>query len=284
MCTARILIIIFCVSFYSASGQNTGIGTTNPQEKLDVNGNLNVTGTIKANGIAGQPGQVLRLNSSGNIQWADFSQYQNFESLIGSGTWVVPAGVTRILVECWGAGGGGSFYGGGGGGGYILANFNVTPGSNITYNGGWGGDPASAGGMTTVTVNGVTLQALGGQGSVYNTTFNKLNTAYGGGYSASGTSESKFIGIYGSPGNPNSYTHMQSGTSTLEATYGGKGGDAGNALGTGGIGSYGLQNITTFAWIRYADPASGRQGGGGGAGNNIASPGTGGLGQVIIRY
>lgn len=43
-------IILF--SFTSAA-QNVGVGITNPAERLDVNGNINVTGTIKANGVDG---------------------------------------------------------------------------------------------------------------------------------------------------------------------------------------------------------------------------------------
>jgi hypothetical protein len=43
-------IILF--SFTSAA-QNVGVGITNPAEQLDVNGNINVTGTIKANGVDG---------------------------------------------------------------------------------------------------------------------------------------------------------------------------------------------------------------------------------------
>ena len=42
------------------NAQNVGINNPNPNEKLDVNGNINVTGTIKANGSAGSPNQVLK--------------------------------------------------------------------------------------------------------------------------------------------------------------------------------------------------------------------------------
>jgi hypothetical protein len=41
------------------------------------------------------------------------------ETFLASGTWVAPADVSSIDVECWGGGGGGatSYSGGGGGGG-----------------------------------------------------------------------------------------------------------------------------------------------------------------------
>src|SRR5262249_10827402 len=91
-----------------------GVGVFTPQEKLDVNGNINLTGTIKANGVDGTPNQVLMKNSSGNFGWGDIGDYKNTATFtsIGSNTWTVPAGVTRILAEAWGAGGGASTHGG----------------------------------------------------------------------------------------------------------------------------------------------------------------------------
>ncbi|BBK44117.1 hypothetical protein STVA_41370 [Allostella vacuolata] len=61
----------------------------------------------------------------------------------GSFDWVVPAGVTEILVKCWGAGGGGSdgylvpVYGGGAG--YVEALLSVTPGETLRGTVGGGG-------------------------------------------------------------------------------------------------------------------------------------------------
>ena len=63
-------------------------------------------------------------------------------------TWVVPEGVTKLLVEAWGAGGGGAEYvpytsvpfgGGGGGGGYVQAVVSVTPGTTMGITVGAGG-------------------------------------------------------------------------------------------------------------------------------------------------
>src|SRR6185295_15718229 len=61
---------------------NIGIGNTNPLNKLDVTGNINVTGTIKANGVTGQPGQVLGVTESGNMSWVEKT---NGNSLGGAG-------------------------------------------------------------------------------------------------------------------------------------------------------------------------------------------------------
>ena len=62
-----------------------------------------------------------------------FAQSQTFNS---SGTFTVPAGVSSIVVEAWGAGGGGSTItssrrrgGGGGGGAYARSIIAVTPGA-----------------------------------------------------------------------------------------------------------------------------------------------------------
>jgi uncharacterized protein (TIGR02145 family) len=55
------------------NAQNVGIGTPNPTEKLDVTGNINVTGTIKANGVAGTAGQVLTNNGGNSMSWASVS-------------------------------------------------------------------------------------------------------------------------------------------------------------------------------------------------------------------
>jgi hypothetical protein len=61
--TAIILFSFFAAcNFY---GQNVGIGTTNPTQKLDVVGNLRVSGAIMPGGTAGTTGQVLTSNGAG---------------------------------------------------------------------------------------------------------------------------------------------------------------------------------------------------------------------------
>lgn len=59
---------------------NTGIGQPNPSARLDVNGDLNVTGAIKINGNAGVDGKVLTSNGAGRAaDWvsATAELYQN---------------------------------------------------------------------------------------------------------------------------------------------------------------------------------------------------------------
>ena len=59
---------------------NVGIGTTNPTVKLDVNGNLKVSGTTNFGGVvytwpstAGSNGQVLTTDGSGTLSWTTAS-------------------------------------------------------------------------------------------------------------------------------------------------------------------------------------------------------------------
>lgn len=59
------------VSGTSASDGKVGVGTNNPQEKLDITQNLQVDGFLKVNGIFGYPwGSVLR-RSAADMQWGN---------------------------------------------------------------------------------------------------------------------------------------------------------------------------------------------------------------------
>jgi hypothetical protein len=68
-----------------------GINTTNPQERLDVRGNMNITGGIKVNGVAGTNRQVLTADAGGNLQWAQqsFANTERFR-LTGYGSVASP--------------------------------------------------------------------------------------------------------------------------------------------------------------------------------------------------
>ena len=167
------LLAVFAGLFFFnivIAAQNVGINTTTPVERLDVNGNINVTGTIKANGVDGSANQVLMKDGSGTLIWGDMCEYKNLFMLSSpSGTWTVPAGVTKILVEVWGAGGGGNTFGGGAGGSYIVAPFTVTPGLVITYTTGTGGSGAgssnaSAGGTSTAQIGSPSISISGNGG------------------------------------------------------------------------------------------------------------------------
>jgi hypothetical protein len=65
----RVLLFSLLLIVGNSQAQNVGIGNSSPAEKLDVTGNINVTGTIKANGVDGTPNQVLMKNNAGNLEW-----------------------------------------------------------------------------------------------------------------------------------------------------------------------------------------------------------------------
>jgi hypothetical protein len=266
---------------------NIGIGTQTPAEKLDVNGSINVTQTIKANGVAGQPGQVLSLNSNGNIVWAGVNEFQNHRTFLYQPdqiNWTVPAGVTRIMIEGWGAGGGGCITGGGGGGGYVCGWYTVTTGVIVSFQigsygaGGVGLNSGEDGESTYINAPGESISASGGEKAFFSGSSGFVGR--GGSYGAG----LRGIGMPGENGQPTrTEYHQSNATIFLEVTIGGKGGDAGNKLYTGGSGSYRLYNPSTGITTRLSAPVMARQPGGGGSGHYTGgSPGANGL--VIIHY
>ncbi|MFA5647198.1 MAG: hypothetical protein WC951_02710 [Bacteroidales bacterium] len=207
---------------------------------------------------------ALLLLSSGVVGQAITETYNT------TGTFTVPAGVTEITVEVWGAGGGGGGSNsnnaggsGGGGGGYALQVFSVTPGQVIPYSVGAGGNAGAAnggnggnGGATTI----LTLTANGGTGGGGNA------GAIGQGGSATGGA-----------------TNLSGGNGTQG---GGSGGDGGN----GANGGDGGDGNTDGAGDNGTAPGGG--GGGGerfngyifGIGASNYAGGSGANGQVKITY
>ncbi len=289
-----ILLTCSLLFLQTTFGQNVGVGENNPQHKLDVNGDINLTGDLRANGVAGTQNQMLVSSGNGHILWMDIGQFQNHEtfSTVGSGTWTVPAGVTKIMVEAWGGGGGGSCQGGGGGGGYICAWFTVVPNSTVSFTVGDNGvgtncvgTVSNHGENTAVTVGAVTVRGLGGQGSY----------SYGGGYflgrggafSVSGSSFRNWRGIAGEDGTPNlsDYINPSSGV-YWEQIAGGSGGNGGNSTNTKAYGGKILLNGTTV--LKYVTGGVAKQPGGGGYGNsdhNTNYYGSSGAdGMLVINY
>lgn len=173
----------------------------------------------------------------------------------GAGVFAVPAGVTKIKVECW-AGGGGSMgknsatVGGGGGGGGEYAcepNYAVTPLANINYNVGTGG----GGG-----INGLNPGGLG------------IQTFFDGTFSSAGVNANGGVGSgigstgHGTGGSGSTNTIHFNGGNGGQAGTGGGGGGGGSSGGTGAVGGNGAN-------------ASGATGG---AGGTVSGGGTGGAG------
>ena len=182
----------------------------------------------------------------------------------GSGTWLVPAGVTVLQFEGWGAGGGGGsgykgglcpadsqFIGGGGGGSgeYVkVTGLTVTPGETLTITvpaGGPGGAPSSgsdSGGSpspTSISRGSTTLVATfagtGGQGGSCNLSAGGAGLKGSGATHSGGTLATDTNGTDGNPGNVGSYVP------SVPIT-GGTGGAATNGHGAGGNGGTQLAN------------------------------------------
>jgi len=141
----------------------------------------------------------------------------------GETTWTVPAGVTSITIQCWGAGGNGACTeasggvgGGGGGGGYATRTMDVTAGQVLKI---------TVGVPTPVDVN-VSFPAAGGSSKVTNAAGTEtFIEAYGGGSAVYGSSSSAAAGGY---------------NSTIEGVTGAEGGSTGGGYSstTGGRTNY----------------------------------------------
>jgi hypothetical protein len=276
-----------------------GINNTNPQERLDVRGNINISGSIKANGVDGGPNQLLMKDDLGNMTWGDLGEYKNFESYTSAGSfgWVVPTNITKIMVEMVGGGGGGLAYGGGAGGGYMLFLYDVTPGTTLNFvvgAGGGGGTTitSSAGGNTTFNYGALTLYAMGGSATTYDNT-TKVFESVGGSFQLSTSLFKKFIAANGVAGHLNKITFEQkSATSFFEISEAGNGGGPGNCRTCVGKGVYIALDITAATVFRKSIPETVKAfGTGGGGGHFLNTPGAGfggggngTNGVVIIHY
>jgi hypothetical protein len=240
-------------------------GVLNNGGDIDCESNITALGTITASHFVGDGSGLVNVGGGG-------SAIPNMQVFNTNGTFTVPAGVTRIMVEIWGGGGGGSGGppectggGGGGAGGYGKGVFNVAPGDMYSVqvgNGGSGGIldtnapvtcfaqalPAGDGGPTSL---GLLISATGGSGSLGNT--NVYTMAAGGMSSAS-------VNITGGAGY------------SSQSHFGGSGGAAGNGGDGGKVSDRGAAG-------------DGLAPGGGGAGGNAGtSGGNGADGRVIVYY
>lgn len=160
-------------------GGNVGIGTINPSAKLEIAGSLKLSDGTEGNN------KILTSDAAGNASWKSiggqfgYKKCTQLAPLFGgtfSGNFVVPAGVTEIMVEVWGAGSGGTGVGniersfGGTSGGYARTIQTVIPSQSCSYTIGLGSQTQFAtsavldGGSTTFNFSGTNITAYGGGG------------------------------------------------------------------------------------------------------------------------
>lgn len=303
----RFHLLIMLIFVAKINAQFLGINTPTPTEVLHVTGNLNVTnGAIKPNGQVGQVGQVLSMNSGGNMTWANpanLGDFKYFYTISGFGTnettttWTVPAGVTKIMVEAWGSGAGGnkSGLGGGGsggdGGGFTRGILEVVPGqvANIIIGGGGvglgpsfnSGNSGEAGHFTNLIVNGKEIQAKGG-------CFGCSSATTGDNF-CSGCLSS--FDLEGQPGIDHSdhFEQISASDFVRNKNYGNGGSAAYTFNNTGGQGERSYINLTSNTLSIISTATRGQEPGGGGGGCSYASPGlyycgNGGAGMIVIYY
>ncbi|MGZ4117439.1 MAG: glycine-rich domain-containing protein [Bacteroidia bacterium] len=210
------------------------------------------------------------------------------EGFTASGTFNVPAGVTKVLVKVWSAGGGGGAGcsaclpgpmpeggTGGGAGGYCEAIVNVTAGSAIPItigtggNGGFGdGANGTNGGASSF---GAFVVVQGGNGGIHN------SSGALGGFTSTCTCVSNI-----------SLSGQLSQSSSQMSTQVCEGGPGGNSPLGGGGGASGA--ALPFAFIAGKQGTNGAQPGGGGGGGgmyitgNSGAGGFGANGAIIVYY
>jgi len=223
---------------------------------------------------------LLALLFESNFSWGQTYTYTT------SGTFTVPAGITSVNVQAWGAGGagGGAYYfiwggetagGGGAGGSYTSQNATgLTAGSVITVTVGTGGTGVNS--------------ADGGAGGA--SSFGSYVTAFGGnGGTVSGTGASATIGTtYNGGAGSNKDVSNNSGAGGGGAGSSGSGGNAsGTTGGTGGAGGGGT-GANGRTNNGDGNNATSLSAGGGGArqtsGIAFLTGGNGYRGQVIVNW
>lgn len=255
------------------SANNTGAST------LNING-LGPASIVRPAGtplLAGDltNGSTLLLIYNGT-QWVLAAAPQNGApgkavlQTVGTGSFTVPAGVTRLRVRLWGAGGGGggsrsagSAGSAGASGGYCENEISVTPGQVIAYTIGAGG----TGGAQSVPSNG----AVGGT-----TSFGSYMSSTGGGGGGTGF-DAVYSGAYALGGT------TTGGALAIQGGLGGYGTAFSTTLGIGGVtqGDLGRPGGSLSSGVGAGGIFPG---GGGGGGANGQNGGAGASGFIVVEW
>ena len=262
----------------ASSGLAVTYTSSNPSAATIVNNMIHVVGlgvtTITASQV-GNNGYDPATSVTQDLTIVN----QTTITTAGNSSWVAPAGVTSVIVECWGAGGSGGSsstggVGGGGAGGSYVINQNVTvvPGTSYTVTVGAGGVASSnasangtAGGNSQFSST-VPVIANGGVIGANATGTGAINTAFGLG------------GINTVGGSGGTLTIGGSGAHAATSS----GGKGGNGAGPNG-GAGGASKTTTGIGNLGSSPGGAGSGAFGTATGGRAG-GNGGNGQVKISY
>jgi hypothetical protein len=168
------------------------------------NGDLSVNGTINVGTAVAFPDGTRLTTATVAAVGGGIPNGIGAYSIPGTYSFVVPAGVTRLFIEAWGAGGGGSGTGityyeptngcGGGGGGQYRGIVAVTPNQAYSVVVGAGG----SGGVSGYNAPQFYIGGTGGNGG--RSSFGGTVVANGGGGAAAGSEASCIPGIGGSGG------------------------------------------------------------------------------------
>lgn len=224
---------------------------------------------VPAGLAAGGEGQILvrRGAAALGLAWENnvvagggLKSVQSWQAA-GTGTWAKPGGVTKILIEVYGAGGSGAggpsngTGGGGGAGGVAIKVLDVTNVNSVNFSIGAGGSarPGGFAGVDGGTTNfgGIAIASGGKGGGLYGTTLASGGVGNTGDILMSGS---------GSGG----------GSTFQSSVTGGLGGS--NHRGGGGAGGTGA----------LSGGSGGPFGGGGGGGGTNGNSGAGGDGGIIV--
>ena len=219
----------------------------------------------------------------GNAISSSFTKYET----TGTFTWTKPAGVTTVIVFCWGGGGSGGKHdsdGGGGGAGAscvigFLAASDLSSSETITV--GAGGTSTTSNGYGQSGANssfGSHVTGYGGLGGFRNSStdedYAEGSRAWGvGDYTAGGfTFDKDALDIFSGGAGGKSYTSVVGGNAVFGGGGGGGIGEAGGTSVFGGNGGAGVVNTAV----------AGSQPGGGGGGCQYGPSGSGGDGAVWV--
>lgn len=262
------------------TGLAAGTVSTDAVNKSQLDLSLKADGTVTATAALNMGGFKITALAAGvaatdavNLAQAQ-SLVAGFATLVayqaaGTFAFVVPAGISKVKTEVWGAGGGGktAIASGGGAGAYTTAILAVTAGETLTVTvgaGGTGGVAPTAGGASKITrVATDLLTSNGGAAGV-------AGSAAGGTYTFDGTVAG--FGINGAAAD--SAYRDNDGTGHYG---GGRGGDSPR----GGSGGVGYSTGSGGGGSTYGNGTA--PGGGGGAGDG-AGAGSGAAGTVLISY